>query len=230
MRTIGLIGGMSWESTQSYYRLLNEGVKARLGGLHSARIALYSVDFHDIEPLMRTGEWNQIGQALAEAGRAVEAAGADFMLLCTNTMHKVTDPIEQACRIPLLHIVDPTAVGLRAREFSRVGLLATRFTMEQDFYRGRLETHGLEILTPDLADRDIVHRIIFEELCLGVTDPASRAEYLRIIGDLRAQGAEAVILGCTEIGLLIGSQDTDMPLFDTTALHAEAAVEMALQG
>jgi len=230
MKTIGLIGGMSWESTVPYYRQVNEAVKARLGGLHSARVVLYSVDFHEIEALQRSGDWAAAGRLLADAARALEAAGADFLVLCTNTMHKVAADIEAAVGIPLLHIADPTAVAIRQAGLSTVGLLGTRFTMEQAFYRDRLvERHGLRVLVPDDADREVVHRVIYEELCLGVTAPSSRAAYRRIMADLVARGAQAIVLGCTEISLLVGADDAAVPLFDTTALHARAAAEEALR-
>jgi aspartate racemase len=229
VKVIGLIGGMSWESTVPYYRQINETVKERLGGLHSAKIVLYSVDFHDIERLQHSGDWEAAGRVLGEVARSLESAGAEFLVLCTNTMHKVAPAIESAVRIPLLHIADPTADEIKQAGISTVGLLGTRFTMEQPFYRDRLsERHGLRVLIPEQEDRDVVHRIIYEELCLGSVLPRSRAEYRRIIADLVAQGAEAVILGCTEISLLVGSQDSDVPLFDTTSIHARRAAEWAL--
>ena len=229
MATIGLIGGMSWESTLPYYRLVNEGIQARLGGLHSARIALYSVDFHTIEQLQRAGDWDTAGALLADAARRVQAAGADLLVLCTNTMHKVAPAIESAVSIPLLHIADATAEAAKAAGIRRVGLLGTRFTMEQDFYVGRLtERHGLEVLTPTAPERDEVHRIIYEELCLGKILPASRESYHRIMDELIRRGAQAVILGCTEISLLVGKEDSPVPLLDTTAIHAQSAVEAAL--
>ena len=228
MKTIGLIGGMSWESTALYYRLLNEHTKARLGGLHSARIAMVSVDFAEIEAMQQAGDWDAAGAALAGAGRAVEAAGADLLVLCTNTMHRVAPAIEAAVGIPLLHLADATARRIRTAGVTRVGLLGTRFTMEQDFYRARLEAHGLQVDVPEAADREIVHRVIYDELCLGEIRDASRREYLRIIDDLTARGAEGVIEGCTEITLLVGPEHTAVRLFDTTAIHAEVAVEEAL--
>ncbi|MDG9925747.1 MULTISPECIES: aspartate/glutamate racemase family protein [unclassified Pseudomonas] len=229
MKTIGLIGGMSWESTLPYYRHINEAIKARLGGLHSARLVLYSVDFHEIEQLQRSGDWQRAGALLGEAAAALERAGAEFLVLCTNTMHKVADAIEQAVSIPLLHIADPTAEAIRAAGLQRVGLLGTRFTMEQPFYRERLESrHGIQVLVPDEADRQLVHRVIYEELCLGAVREESRLAYREVIARLVAQGAQAVILGCTEIGLLVGDADATVPLFDTTLLHARAAAEQAL--
>jgi aspartate racemase len=229
LKTIGLIGGMSWESTVPYYRQINEAVKARLGGLHSARIVLYSVDFHEVERLQHAGDWEAAGAMLAGVARSLEAAGAEFLVLCTNTMHKVAASIEQAVAIPLLHIADPTAERIKRAGHSKVGLLGTRFTMEQAFYRDRLvERHGIEVLVPPPADRAIVHRVIYEELCLGTVRPESRDAYRRILTGLKAQGAQAVILGCTEISLLVSQDDSDLPLFDTTAIHAAAAAEAAL--
>lgn len=229
MKIIGLIGGMSWESTVPYYRQINESVKLHLGGLHSARLILYSVDFHEIEQLQRAGDWAAAGEIMAQAARTLALAGADFLVLCTNTMHKVAGAIEAAVAIPLLHIADPTAREIKRAGLHRVGLLGTRFTMEQDFYRTRLEQqHGLQVLTPPAADRDTVHRIIYEELCLGKINPASRLAYRRIMAALKTQGAQAIILGCTEITLLVDPTDSDLPLFDTTRLHALAAAQWAL--
>ena len=230
MKTLGLIGGMSWESTIPYYRQINETVKQRLGGLHSARVVLYSVDFEEIEQLQHAGRWEQAGVLMADAARRLEMAGADGLVLCTNTMHKVAPQIEAAVNIPLLHIADPTAEAIKAAGLSAIGLLGTRFTMEQDFYRARLEQqHGLRVLVPDQADRDTVHRVIYEELCLGQISDASREAYQAIIGRLVAEGAQAVILGCTEISLLVGPRDVDIPLFDTTRLHAVHSAEWALR-
>jgi aspartate racemase len=229
MKTIGLIGGMSWESSALYYRQINQAVKARLGGLHSARLVLYSVDFFEIEELQRAGNWAHAGELLAQAARSLQAAGAELLLLCTNTMHIVAPAIEAAVQIPLLHIADPTAAAIHSAGLTRIGLLGTRFTMEQTFYKNRLvEQHGLQVLLPPPADRDSVHRIIFEELCLGQTLQASRQQYRRIMADLVAQGAQAIILGCTEITLLVGEADASVPLFDTTALHALAGAQWAL--
>ncbi|KAA0011128.1 aspartate/glutamate racemase family protein [Billgrantia pellis] len=229
MKTIGLLGGMSWESTVSYYRALNEGMKQRLGGLHSARVAMVSVDFADIEALQHRGEWEACGEALAAAARQVERAGADFLLMGTNTMHKVAPQVEAAIGIPLVHIADATAGRLREDGVERVGLLGTRFTMEQAFYRERLEArYGIEVLTPDEAQRDTIHRVIYQELCLGRVEPASRRAYLQVIDTLAERGAQAVILGCTEIALLVTQDDTAVPLYDTTAIHAAQAVELAL--
>jgi aspartate racemase len=223
MKTIGLIGGMSWESTVPYYRHINETVRAQRGGLHSARLLLYSVDFHEIEQLQQAGDWDAAGAAMAAAARALHAGGADFLVLCTNTMHRVADAITAAVPLPLLHIADATADALQAAAVTRVGLLGTRFTMEQDFYRARLRQRGFQVLVPDPPGREDVHRIIYDELCQGVIRDASRARYREVIAALQAQGAEAVILGCTEISLLVGAGDATVPLFDTTALHARAA-------
>ncbi|MFC1526256.1 aspartate/glutamate racemase family protein [Candidatus Latescibacterota bacterium] len=229
MKTIGLLGGMSWESTLTYYRLINEGVRERLGGLHSAELVLYSVDFEPMEALQAAEDWEESGRVLARDAVRVEAAGADFLLICTNTMHKVADQVEAAIGIPLLHIADATGEALTAAGHRRVGLLGTAFTMEQDFYRGRLqERYGLEVLVPGEADRQIVHRVIYEELCLGQILEGSRQEYGRILRALQDDGAEAVILGCTEIPLLVGKEDSPIPLCDTTSVHARAAVDMAL--
>jgi aspartate racemase len=230
MKTIGLIGGMSWESTETYYRLINETVREKLGGLHSARIILYSVDFHDIERLQHAGDWAQAGALLAEAAQALQRAGADFLVLCTNTMHKVAAAIEAATDIPLLHIADATAETIKRAGHRRVGLLATRYTMEQDFYRDRLkQRHGIDVMIPDEPERGEVHRIIYEELCLGIVRPESRVHYRAVMGKLVALGAEAVVLGCTEISLLVDADDTSVPIFDTTRLHAISAVEFSTQ-
>ncbi|WP_407354531.1 aspartate/glutamate racemase family protein [Luteimonas sp. R10] len=224
METLGLLGGMSWESTALYYRLVNEAVRERLGGLHSARLLLYSVDFAGIERLQHAGDWDGAGRVLGAAARALRDGGAERLVLCTNTMHKVADAVEAAAGLPLLHIADPTGAAIRAAGFTRVGLLATRFTMEQAFYRRRLaERHGLDVRVPDAAAREQVHRVIYEELCLGVVRDASREAYRRIIARLVDDGAECIVLGCTEICLLVGDGDAEVPLFDTTALHARAA-------
>ncbi|KJS55806.1 aspartate/glutamate racemase family protein [Streptomyces rubellomurinus] len=228
MKTLGLIGGMSWESTAEYYRLLNGLTRDRLGGLHSARLVLYSVDFAEIEQLQTAGRWQEAGSVLADAARSLEAAGADLLLICTNTMHKVADQVAAAVSVPLLHLADATARAVRAAGVRRVGLLGTAFTMEQDFYRGRLAAHGLDVLVPEAASRALVHRVIYEELCVGVVREESRADYRQVIGDLVAAGAEGIILGCTEIELLIGPEDSPVPVFPTTRLHAEAAVTAAL--
>jgi amino-acid racemase len=229
MRTIGLIGGMSWESTAEYYRLLNEFTRDRLGGLHSARCVIYSLDFAEIEALQVQGRWAEAGEILAAAARSLAAAGADLLLIGTNTMHKVAEQVAAAVPVPLLHLGDTTADAVRAAGITRVGLLGTAFTMDQDFYRGRLAGHGLDVLVPEADDRALVHRVIYDELCLGVVEDRSRKEYQRVIGNLVAAGAEGVILGCTEIELLVGAEDSPVPVFPTTRLHAEAAVRAALQ-
>ena len=230
MKTIGMLGGMSWESTLSYYRALNEGVKATLGGLHSAKIVLYSVDFAEIEALQHQGDWDKTAEILADAALSVQKAGADFLLVCTNTMHKVVPQIQHTLDIPILHIADATASVLVTDGIKRVGLLGTRFTMEQDFYKARLQAQGIEVLVPGENERAIVHEVIYSELCLGIITKASKAYYLEIVSRLAANGAQAVILGCTEIALLIRQSDTDTPLYDTTAIHAEQAVALALKG
>ncbi|NVF14917.1 aspartate/glutamate racemase family protein [Vreelandella maris] len=229
MRVIGVLGGMSWESSQSYYRALNEGVKAALGGFHSARIVMVSVDFAEIEAMQQRGDWDAAGELLASAAQGVERAGADCLLIATNTMHKVAPAIEQAITIPLLHIADATALQLQADGINRVGLLGTRFTMEQDFYIGRLEEQfGIKVVVPEQSERDTIHQVIFDELCQGRIEDVSRQRYLAIIDSLYAQGAQAVILGCTEIAMLVSQQDTAVPLYDTTALHVQRAVAWAL--
>ena len=229
MKTIGLLGGMSWESTLTYYQAINEGVKKRLGGLHSARVVLYSVDFDPIEKLQHRGEWDATAEILAGAARRIEAGGADFFLICTNTMHKVAEAVQAAVSIPLLHIADATADVLLKNKVKRVGLLGTGFTMEQDFYKGRLmDKYGLDVVVPEEPDRKQIHDIIYDELCLGMCKPESKAAYLKIVEKLGKMGAQAVILGCTEIGLLIGPGDTELPLYDTAKIHAAAAVEWAL--
>ena len=229
MKTLGLIGGMSWESTVPYYRLINQTVKEQLGGLHSARLLLYSVDFAQIEKLQHAGDWDAAGAVLADAARSLKAGGAQLLVICTNTMHKVADAIEAASGLPLLHIADPTGEAIRARGITRIGLLGTRFTMEQAFYRQRLiERHGLDVLVPPPDERELVHRVIYEELCLGVIREESLAAYRSVMVSLVARGAQGIILGCTEIGLLVGEGDASVPLFDTTALHARAAALAAL--
>jgi len=229
MKTLGLMGGMSWESSVPYYQLINQRVKQRLGGLHSARIILYSVDFADVEALQMAGQWDVAGALLAGVAQKLAAAGADALVLCTNTMHKVAPAIEAAVSIPLLHIADPTALAIVQAGFTTVGLLGTRFTMAQDFYRSRLEhQHGLRVLTPPPPERELVHQIIYQELCQGQINAASRQTYLRIIAGLQAQGAQAIILGCTEIAMLVEPQHCAVPLFDTTALHARSAADWAL--
>ena len=229
MKTLGLIGGMSWESTVIYYQHINQSVKAALGGLHSAKIILLSVDFAEVAHLQAQGDWAAAGAFLADAARKLQAAGADALVLCTNTMHNVADAIEAAVSIPLLHIADPTALAITQQGWHTVGLLGTRFTMEQDFYRQRLQArHGLTVLVPPPAQREAVHRVIYEELCQGQVQVASHQTYLQIIDDLQAQGAQAIILGCTEIGLLIQSGHCALPLFDTALLHAQYAARWSL--
>ncbi len=230
MKTIGLLGGMSWESTASYYRIINEEIMHRLGGLHSAQIVLYSLDFQEIEDLQHRGRWEEAADILVEGARRIESAGADFLLICTNTMHKVAGRVESGVGIPLLHIADATGQQIRTGGFSKVALLGTRFTMEQAFYRGRLEERfDVEVLVPDEAERELVHRVIYDELCLGSIQGASREHFIGIIGGLADRGAEAVILGCTEIALLVDQQDSPIPLLDTTRIHAIGAVDMALE-
>jgi aspartate racemase len=229
MKTIGLVGGMSWESTALYYRQLNEFVKAQLGGLHSAQVLLHSVDFHDVELLQREGNWDAAGAMLADVARKLEAAGADFLMICANTMHRVAPAVTEAVAIPLLHVADAVAEPIKQGGHTVVGLLGTRFTMEQDFYRDRLrERHGLTVLIPPQDDRDLVHRVIYEELCMGKVEPASRTAFLHIIAGLVDQGAQAIILGCTEFAMLVGPDDAAVPLFDTTRMHAQAAVALAV--
>jgi aspartate racemase len=229
MKTIGMIGGMSWESSIEYYRIINEKVKEKLGGLHSAKSVMYSVDFAEIEALQHAGRWEEATQDMIEAARHVEAGGADFLIICTNTMHKMADEVEAAIGLPLLHIADATAEVIKAQGLTRIGLLGTKFTMEEDFYRGRLvEKHGLDVLIPDAEDREIIHRVIYDELVLGEIKSESREQYKQIIEKLIAAGAQGIILGCTEIGLLVKDEDSRVPLFDTTYIHAVSAVEMAL--
>lgn len=230
MKTIGLIGGMSWESSASYYRLVNETVKQRLGGLHSAKLVLYSLDFAVVEAMQRSGDWAAAGELLGEAARALQAAGADFLVLCTNTMHKLAPAIEAAVDIPLVHIADPTALAIQKAGLRTVGLIGTRFTMEEAFYKDRLvEHHGLRVLVPSPEDRAVVHRIIYEELCLGEIRDSSRADYRRIMAALVSAGAQGLIFGCTEIGLLVAQADASVPVFDTTLIHATDAAERALR-
>ena len=229
MKTIGLIGGMSWQSSIEYYRIVNEEVEARLGGLHSAKSVMYSVDFAEVEALQHRGEWRAATRIMAQAARSVERGGADFFIICTNTMHKMAPAVQDAVRIPLLHIADATADKVKARGVRKVGLLGTRFTMEEDFYKGRLvQAHGLDVVTPDARGRDDVHRVIYEELCKGRVEQGSKRRYCEVVEELVGLGSEAVILGCTEIGLLLGQADSPVPLFDTTRLHAVAAVDYAL--
>lgn len=228
MKLIGLLGGMSWESTQTYYRLLNEAVRSRLGGLHSARILLYSVDFAEIEELQQQGDWARAAGILSEAARALETAGAECVLICTNTMHKVAAEITASIRVPLLHIMDGVADAVKGDGLDCVGFLGTCFTMEQPFCIERLEQRGIRVLVPGAADRARVHQVIFDELCLGVTSESAKADYLAIIDGLRLAGAQAVILGCTEIGLLVTPEDTPVPVLDTTELHVDMAIRYAI--
>ncbi|MEI8658628.1 aspartate/glutamate racemase family protein [Vibrio sp. Hal054] len=229
MKTIGMLGGMSWESTVSYYKAINEGVKQALGGLHSAKIVLYSVNFDEIEQLQRVGDWDQAGVILGDAAKSIQAGGADFLLICTNTMHKVLPQIEEQIDIPVLHIADATANKLIEDGISKVGLLGTAFTMEQDFYKRRIsEKFGIEVIVPEHEEREVVHRVIYDELCQGQILSESREHYITIIDNLRRAGAEAVILGCTEIALLVEQQHTQVKLYDTTKIHAEEAVKLAL--
>ena len=229
MKTIGLIGGMSWESSLEYYRILNEITKAKLGGLHSAKCILYSVDFADIETLQHEERWEEAAQQMIIAAQSLERAGADFIVLCTNTMHKLADEIQASIHIPFLHIADATAQNIKAAGLHTIGLLGTRFTMEQDFYKGRLaDKHGLKVIIPSESDRELVHRVIYAELCLGMVRPESRAQFIRVMDGLVQAGAEGIILGCTEIEMLVHEGDTPLPLFPTARLHALAAVERAL--
>lgn len=228
MKTLGLIGGMSWESTIPYYRIVNERVRDRLGGLHSAKLVLHSVDFAEIEAMQHRGEWEAAGDVLASAARGLRQAGADAIVICTNTMHRVASQVQAAVDLPLLHIAEATAARIRAAGLTRVALLGTRFTMEQAFYRERIEAAGIEVLVPDATQRDRVHRVIYDELCLGRIVDASREDYRAIIADLVGRGAQGAILGCTEIGMLVDQGDASVPLFDTTRIHAEAAADWAL--
>jgi len=231
MRTIGLIGGMSWESSLEYYRIINETTKQKLGGFHSSKSILYSVDFEEIERLQHQGRWDELTQIMIGAAQSLERAGADLMLICTNTMHKMADDVQASIGIPLLHIADATGKQIQHQNLHTVGLLGTKFTMEQDFYRGRLsEKFGLKVLIPADDEREIVHRVIYDELCLGEVKESSRAEYLRIINNLMKRGAQGIVLGCTEIPLLVKQGDVSVPIFDTTTIHARHAVEVALAG
>ncbi len=229
MKTIGMIGGMSWESTLDYYRYLNEGVKQKLGGLHSAQCLLFSVDFAEIEEHQRTAHWDLATDAMVSAALRLERGGADFIIICTNTMHKMASEVQAAVQIPVLHIVDALAVAIKAAGINTIGLLGTRFTMEQDFYKGRLEKlHNIKVLVPDPAERQQVHDIIYHELCLGNVRESSRQQYQQIIASLQDQGAQGIILGCTEIGMLVKQKDSSLPLFDSTLIHAQMAVSYAL--
>ena len=230
MKTIGLIGGMSWESSIEYYQIVNQTVRAKLGGLHSAKCIMVSVDFAEIEPLQHQARWNEATQLLITAAKSVENGGADFVIFCTNTMHKVADEVQKHIKIPILHIADATAERIKAKGMKKVGLLGTQFTMEEDFYKGRLiQKHNLEIIVPTAEAREVVHRVIYDELCMGEIKQSSRMKYVDIIERLAKDGAEGIILGCTEIGLLVKKEDSRVPLFDTTRIHAVAAVEYALK-
>lgn len=230
MKTIGLIGGMSWESSLEYYRIINEQIKEKLGGLHSAKSLMYSVDFDEIERLQHQGNWEEATKLMIDAAKRLERGGADFVIICTNTMHKMADDVQNSINIPLLHIADATAEKIKKRGLNKIGLLGTKFTMEEDFYKGRLiEKYGLEVIVPDDKDRQIVHDVIYDELCLGAINQSSKDQFIRIINRLFDNGAEAVILGCTEIPLLVEQRDVKVPLFDTTRIHAESAVEYSLK-
>lgn len=229
MKTIGLIGGMSWESTIPYYRIINEAVKDALGGLHSAKIILYSVEFDEIEKCQSTNQWEKSGEILGDAAKKLEMAGADLILICTNTMHKVADQIQAMINVPIIHIAEATADKLEAADIKKVALLGTRYTMTEDFYKSKLISRGFEVLIPEGDDIDLVNSVIFNELCLGEIKEESRKEYSRIIAGLKDKGAEGVIFGCTEIGLLVGPEDSVLPVFDTTEIHATRAAEIALQ-
>jgi aspartate racemase len=229
MKTIGLLGGMSWESTATYYQLINTGIKNALGGLHSAQIAMVSVDFAEIEKLQSSGDWQASAEILSKAALSIQAAGADFLVICTNTMHKIAPQIELAVSIPLLHIADATGTQLAAENHTKVGLLGTAFTMEQSFYKDRIQAKfDIEVITPNKADRALVHEVIYKELCLGIISDKSRADYLAVVERLTEAGAEGIILGCTEIPLLLKREHTTAALYDTTAIHANAAVSLAL--
>ena len=229
MKTIGLIGGMSWESTVTYYKIVNEVIKEKLGGLHSAKVLLYSVDFQEIEACQAQGEWDKSARILAEAAMNLEKAGADFIVICTNTMHKVAPQIQKKIEIPILHIAEATAQELKEHQVAKVALLGTKYTMKQDFYKEKLIEAGIEVLIPDDEDVEVVNQVIYDELCLGIISQSSREQYLQIIEKLKAKGAQGVILGCTEIGLLIQQKDTTLPVFDTTQIHATKAALMALK-
>ncbi|MDA0688622.1 MAG: aspartate/glutamate racemase family protein [Proteobacteria bacterium] len=229
MKTMGLLGGMSWQSTNTYYSLLNQGIAAALGGLHSARLMLYSVDFDEIEKLQHAGKWEEMGELLAAGAQRIEAGGADFLMICTNTMHKVAPQVEAAITIPLLHLADATGQRLQDAGVTRAGLLGTRFTMEQDFYKQRIiDNFGIDVIVPEAGDIEIIHKVIYDELCLGIVRGESRATYLAVIDRLRANGAQAVILGCTEIAMLVKQEHTTMRLYDTTTIHCEEAVKLAI--
>ncbi|KMY32991.1 aspartate racemase [Lysinibacillus xylanilyticus] len=228
MKTIGLIGGMSWESSVEYYRIINEEVKKRLGGLHSAKCLLHSVDFAEVERYQVRGEWDKAGKLLGDVALSLEKGGAEFIIICTNTMHKVIEYIEEKLNIPILHIAEATAKQIKKSNINKVGLLGTKFTMEQDFYKSRIESNGIRVLVPNSSERDVVHKVIYDELCLGNIQQSSRDYYKKVIKSLVDEGAEGIILGCTEIGLLVKQEDSEVPLFDTTVIHAIESVNTAL--
>ena len=229
MKTIGLIGGMSWESTVTYYQMINEGIKDSLGGLHSAKVLLYSVDFFEIEALMSRGAWDEAAELLGDVAQRLEAAGADMILICTNTLHKVAPQVQSRIRVPLVHIAEAAAEELLSKGITRVGLLGTKYTMMQEFYREKLTERGIDVLIPEGEEIDLVNRVIFDELCLGVVKEDSKAAYLKVIANLQARGAQGVLLGCTELGLIVSQEDVSLPLFDTTVIHAKKAIELALR-
>jgi len=229
MKTIGLIGGMSWESTVTYYQMINEGIKDSLGGLHSAKVLLYSVDFFEIEALMSRGAWDDAAELLGDVAHRLEAAGADMILICTNTLHKVAPQVQSRIRVPLVHIAEAAAEELLSKGITRVGLLGTKYTMMQEFYREKLTERGIDVLIPEGEEIDLVNRVIFDELCLGVVKEDSKAAYLKVIANLQARGAQGILLGCTELGLIVSQEDVSLPLFDTTVIHAKKAVELALR-
>ena len=229
MKTIGLIGGMSWESTVTYYQMINEGIKDSLGGLHSAKVLLYSVDFFEIEALMPRGAWDDAAELLGDVAHRLEAAGADMILICTNTLHKVAPQVQSRIRVPLVHIAEAAAEELLSKGITRVGLLGTKYTMTQEFYREKLTERGIDVLIPEGEEIDLVNRVIFDELCLGVVKEDSKAAYLKVIANLQARGAQGILLGCTELGLIVSQVDVSLPLFDTTVIHAKKAVELVLR-
>ena len=229
MKTIGLIGGMSWESTVTYYQMINEGIKDSLGGLHSAKVLLYSVDFFEIEALMSRGAWDEAAELLGDVAQRLEAAGADMILICTNTLHKVAPQVQSRIRVPLVHIAEAAAEELLSKGITRVGLLGTKYTMMQEFYREKLTERGIDVLIPEGEEIDLVNRVIFDELCLGVVKEDSKAGYLKVIANLQARGAQGILLGCTELGLIVSQEDVSLPLFDTTVIHAKKAIELALR-
>lgn len=229
MKTIGLIGGMSWESTVTYYQMINEGIKDSLGGLHSAKVLLYSVDFFEIEALMSRGAWDEAAELLGDVAQRLEAAGADMILICTNTLHKVAPQVQSRIRVPLVHIAEAAAEELLSKGITRVGLLGTKYTMMQEFYREKLTERGIDVLIPEGEEIDLVNRVIFDELCLGVVKEDSKSAYLKVIANLQARGAQGILLGCTELGLIVSQEDVSLPLFDTTVIHAKKAIELALR-